>query len=174
MCGIAGFTRFNRPFGDEALLARMGDAIQHRGPDASAVYLDQTLGLVHQRLSIIDLSEAGTQPMHSHDERFVIVFNGEIYNFPELRDQLRREGYPFRTQTDTEVILALYAKYGSDCVGLLNGMFAFALWDKQAQTLFVARDRIGKKPFYYYEHGGDIIFASEIKAILQARDQDLT
>jgi asparagine synthase (glutamine-hydrolysing) len=130
MCGIAGFTRFTHPFGDEAALQKMGDAIRHRGPDAGDVYLDEQVGLCHRRLSIIDLSAAGNQPMTSHDGQYVIVFNGEIYNYLDLRQELSDEGYPFQSETDTEVLLALYAKHGPGLLEKINGMFAFALWDK--------------------------------------------
>ena len=150
------------------VLHRMGSVIRHRGPDAGGEYLDHQVGLAHRRLSIIDLSEQGNQPMHSADGRLVIVFNGEIYNFLELRAELARQGVSFRTGTDTEVILALYALEGPACLERLNGMFAFAVWDKTAQTLFLARDRVGKKPLYYYHGGGDrLAFASEIKALLE-------
>jgi asparagine synthase (glutamine-hydrolysing) len=146
----------------------MGSVIRHRGPDAGGEYLDDQVGLAHRRLSIIDLSEQGNQPMHSADGQLVIVFNGEIYNFLELRAELARQGVSFRTGTDTEVILALYALEGPACLERLNGMFAFAVWDKTAQTLFLARDRVGKKPLYYYHGGGDrLAFASEIKALLE-------
>jgi len=114
MCGIAGFTRFHTHRGDEDTLVSMGDAIRHRGPDASGSHLDSRVGLHHRRLSIIDLSEAGTQPMRSRDGRYVIVFNGEIYNFLELREELKHQGYVFRTETDTEVILACYERNGDD------------------------------------------------------------
>ena len=168
MCGIAGFLRSCSPQADRSTLQRMGEVILHRGPDAGGVYLDETVGLAHRRLSIIDLSVDGNQPMTSVDGRYVIVFNGEIYNFLELRAELAKTGYQFHTRSDTEVILALYAAEGKDCLQRLNGMFAFALWDKERQTLFCARDRIGKKPFYYY-HGGDdrLAFASEIKSLLE-------
>lgn len=166
MCGIAGFTQFHQAIGDEEMLVAMGEAIRHRGPDASASYIEGAVGLHHRRLSIIDLSEAGNQPMHSHCGRYVIVFNGEIYNFLELRRELEQQSYPFQTQSDTEVILALYSQQGRQCVDQLNGMFAFALWDLEAQTLFLARDRIGKKPLYYSFKDDDIVFASELKALL--------
>lgn len=169
MCGIAGFTRFHQPIGDEQMLVRMGEAIRHRGPDADGTHLEEHIGLHHRRLAIIDLSEAGNQPMQSHCGRYVIVFNGEIYNFPELREQQIASGYDFKTRTDTEVILALYATHGTDCLQYLNGMFAFALWDRQTQSLFLARDRVGKKPLYYTWLGDtaqDIAFASELKALL--------
>lgn len=168
MCGIAGFFRTAVPYADGALLQRMGEVIRHRGPDAGGEYLDDHVGLTHRRLSIIDLSPQGNQPMISGDGNLVIVFNGEIYNFSDLRDELEREGDVFRTRTDTEVILALYRKKGTACLRDLNGMFAFAIWDKAKRTLFLARDRIGKKPLYYYHGGGDrLVFASEIKSILQ-------
>ncbi len=174
MCGIAGFTRFHHPEGNESALHAMGQAIFHRGPDAGGVYLDDQVGLCHRRLSILDLSEAGNQPMFSDDERYVIVFNGEIYNFLELREALESAGHTFRSHTDTEVILKLYAEHGEECLSMLNGMFAFALWDKQAQSLFIARDRLGKKPLYYYQTENRFAFASEIKAILALEDIDKT
>lgn len=167
MCGIAGFTQFNQVEGDITTLQAMGNAIYHRGPDAGGEYLDDKVGLSHRRLAILDLSEAGNQPMYSSDEGLVIVFNGEIYNFLELRQELEQEGVTFKTQTDTEVILALYEKEGTACLHKLNGMFAFALWDKQKQELFIARDRMGKKPLYYLEHQGRFAFGSEIKSILE-------
>jgi asparagine synthase (glutamine-hydrolysing) len=170
MCGIAGFTRFNAPTGDSDTLRKMGDRIAHRGPDANGEYLDDEIGLCHRRLSIIDLSTAGNQPMISGDGNYVIVFNGEIYNFQELRKDLENNGYEFRTRTDTEVILALYRSEGKDCVHKLYGMFAIAIWDKKRKELFLARDRIGKKPLYYYHDQKRFVFASEIKAIFQVDD----
>ncbi len=168
MCGIAGFFRSGFSKTDEGLLNKMGETIQYRGPDASGVYLDADIGLVHRRLSIIDLSEAGIQPMASSCGRYVIVFNGEIYNFLELRAKLEKQGYQFRTHTDTEVILACYADKGIQCLQDFNGMFAFALWDKQTRRLFLARDRIGKKPLYYFSEGDKrFAFASEIKPLLE-------
>lgn len=157
----------------------MGASIIHRGPDAGGEYLDRWVGLGHRRLSIIDLSPLGNQPMQSLDGRYVIVFNGEIYNFRALRNELKAEGCQFRSRTDTEVILALYRREGAACLNRLNGMFAFAIWDRDDKTLFLARDRIGKKPLYYYHGGGDrLAFASEIKALLQLpgipRDPDPT
>lgn len=168
MCGIAGFLRTSSPSAGKDVLVQMGNVIRHRGPDAGGEYLDDYVSLAHRRLSIIDLSAQGNQPMFSSDGRKVIVFNGEIYNFQELKKDLQQEGIQFNTRTDTEVILALYEKYGADCLPHLNGMFAFALWDMDKKQLFLARDRIGKKPLYYY-HGGDdrLAFASELKALLQ-------
>lgn len=146
----------------------MGETIIHRGPDASGEYLDEWVALGHRRLSIIDLSPLGNQPMISVNGRYVIVFNGEIYNFQELRAELENRGCIFKSRTDTEVILALYQLEGAKCLARLNGMFAFAIWDRVDKVLFMARDRIGKKPLYYYHGGADrIAFASEIKAILK-------
>ena len=167
MCGIAGFTRYFDPTGDTSSLVRMGDKIAHRGPDAHGEYLDDGVGLCHRRLSIIDLSTAGNQPMFSEDGNLVIVFNGEIYNYLELRKDLEKKGYEFKTKTDTEVILALYKFEGTRCLDKLCGMFAIALWDKHKQELFLARDRLGKKPLYYYHNEKQFVFASEIKSILE-------
>ncbi|MBL4711511.1 MAG: asparagine synthase (glutamine-hydrolyzing) [Gammaproteobacteria bacterium] len=167
MCGIAGFTRFFDATGDISSLLKMGDKIAHRGPDAHGEYLDDGIGLCHRRLSIIDLSTAGNQPMFSQDGNLVIVFNGEIYNYLELRKDLEKKGYQFKTKTDTEVILALYQFEGPSCLDKLFGMFAIALWDKCKQELFLARDRLGKKPLYYYQDQKRFIFGSEIKAILE-------
>tara|TARA_Y100000780_G_scaffold231737_1_gene258647 strand:+ start:19828 stop:21726 length:1899 start_codon:yes stop_codon:yes gene_type:complete len=166
VCGIAGFSLLNHPEGNEASLVKMGNAIYHRGPDAGGTYIDDSVGLCHRRLSIIDLSEAGNQPMFSGCGNYVIVFNGEIYNFLELRETLEQEGVVFNSHSDTEVILALYKKEGVECIHRLNGMFAFALWDKQQGQLFIARDRLGKKPLYYFSKDGRFAFASEIKALL--------
>jgi len=167
MCGIAGFTCFSSAAGDNSLLERMGQVIIHRGPDAGGEYLDENVGLCHRRLSIIDLSAAGNQPMHSSDGKLVIVFNGEIYNFQELRDELILEGYHFTSRTDTEVLLALYQRDGEELVEKINGMFAFALWDREQRKLFMARDRLGKKPFYYYLCDDGVVFGSELKSVLQ-------
>ena len=170
MCGIAGFSLFNYNEGGEEALHAMHHAILHRGPDASGIYLDDHIGLCHRRLSILDLSEAGNQPMYSADNNLVIVFNGEIYNFLELRAELEQQGVAFKSHTDTEVILELYAREGVKCLQKLNGMFAFALWDKTKQELFIARDRLGKKPLYYFSDNGRFAFGSEIKAILALKD----
>ena len=168
MCGIAGFTRTdNSRYPAEEVLDNMGNAIVHRGPDSSGNYVDDGVALRHQRLSIIDLSETGHQPMFSNDERYVTVYNGEIYNFPELREELQKDGHQFRGQSDTEVMLALYERIGKAVLDRLNGFYALAIWDRKDKTLFLARDRLGKKPLYYSFINGQLIFASEIKAILQ-------
>tara|TARA_R110001583_G_scaffold1542_10_gene12006 strand:- start:21751 stop:23655 length:1905 start_codon:yes stop_codon:yes gene_type:complete len=166
MCGIAGFTQFHHQQGSLDTLKKMGEAIFHRGPDAGSEYLTEHVGLCHRRLAIIDLSDAGIQPMKSVDEQIVISFNGEIYNFVELREELKQQGVDFKTDTDTEVILALYQSMGIKLLDKINGMFAFAIWDNTKKELFVARDRIGKKPLYYSFFNNDIVFASELKAML--------
>ncbi len=166
MCGIAGFTQFHNMQGTAENLVSMGTAMFHRGPDAGGEYLTDKVGLCHRRLSIIDLSQAGNQPMHSADQRYTIVFNGEIYNFLSLKEELIQKGYHFRTHTDTEVLLILYKELGLDMLHKINGMFAFAIWDTHNDSLFIARDRIGKKPLYYFNHKGELIFGSELKSLL--------
>lgn len=167
MCGIAGIYNFNKDERvDQRVLKRMGDVMTHRGPDGEGIHIDDRLGIVHRRLSIIDV-EGGAQPIFNEDNTVAIVFNGEIYNYMELRTNLEKKGHRFRTNTDTESIIHLYEEIGVDCVNTLRGMFAFALWDKRKNTLFLARDRIGIKPLYYSIQKGSLIFASEIKAILQ-------
>jgi asparagine synthase (glutamine-hydrolysing) len=143
----------------------MGQAIVHRGPDAGGTYQDDGIGLAHRRLSILDLSEAGNQPMVSASGRYLIAFNGEIYNYRSIKAELEAEGYRFSTGTDTEVLLALFEHKHQRCLDDLNGMFAFAIWDTESKELFLARDRLGKKPLYYYEADGQFAFASEIKAL---------
>ncbi len=167
MCGIAGKISFSsNPVSTQSVKA-MCDALKHRGPDDSGIYIspDQKIGMGHRRLAIIDLSPLGHQPMRYLD-RYEIVFNGEIYNFQEKRAMLEQEGYTFSSHSDTEVILALYDKYREKCLDHLRGMFAFALYDEQEQTLFCARDRVGKKPFKYYSDKNVFLFGSELKAIL--------
>ncbi len=167
MCGIAGKISLGSKEVVSQEIEAMNNAIRHRGPDDGGTYIspDHRVGLGHRRLSIIDLSPLGHQPMRYLD-RYEIVFNGEIYNFQEKRDLLEKEGYTFASHSDTEVILALYDKYGEQCLDHLRGMFAFAIYDEQKQTLFCARDRVGKKPFKYYFDDNVFMFASELKAIL--------
>jgi asparagine synthase (glutamine-hydrolysing) len=162
MCGIAGFN-----WQDERLIRAVSDVLLHRGPNQSGSYTDDSVSLGHRRLSIIDLSEHGRQPMSNEDGSIWVTYNGEIYNFQELRAQLESRGHTFRSRTDTEIIVHAYEEYGRDCVHRFNGMFAFALWDKRRRELFVARDRLGVKPLYYYYKDDKLVFASEIKAILQ-------
>lgn len=172
MCGIAGIIGKERTDTvDAADIFRMCDAIVHRGPDDEGFYVQGHVGLGMRRLSIIDLS-SGRQPIQNEDGSVIVVFNGEIYNFPELRRNLEGRGHCFCSNTDTEVIVHLYEEYGADCVHQLRGMFAFALWDDRRQRLLLARDRFGKKPLHYAWKGGRLLFASEIKAILAA-DPDL-
>ena len=149
-----------------AMVARMCDLIAHRGPDAEGVWADGHVALGHRRLAIIDLSPAGRQPMTSMDGRLTITFNGEIYNFLELRRELEGRGHAFRSRSDTEVMLAAYREWGVDCLSRFRGMFAFAIWDARARTLFAARDRVGKKPLHYWIDRDGIAFASEPKAFL--------
>lgn len=167
MCGIVG--KFNFASDETVsseLIQAMCNEIAYRGPDDAGVYVDGPLGLGHRRLSIIDLSRLGHQPMSSKDGRIWITFNGEIYNFHELRTDLVTKGYTFASGSDTEVIMYLYQEYGEKCLEYLRGMFAFGIWDKDRARLFLARDRIGKKPLFYYHDGKRLIFASEIKSIL--------
>lgn len=170
MCGIVGKLSFDldKPI-DESLVRRMADKVRHRGPDGEGVYLspDRRSGLGFRRLSIIDLSDRGSQPMTNEDGSLWIVFNGEIYNFQELRKDLEKRGHPFRSNTDTECILHLYEEKGAECLHDLRGMFAFAIWDERKQELFLARDRLGKKPLKYYHDGAQFVFASELKALFE-------
>lgn len=168
MCGIAGKIALrNSGTVTQRAVTQMTDAIAHRGPDDAGAYVspDKRVGLGHRRLSIIDLSPLGHQPM-AYKDRYWIVFNGEVYNFQEKRDMLEEDGYTFKSKSDTEVILALYDKFGEQCVQHLRGMFAFAIYDEKEQILFCARDRVGKKPFKYYIDDSVFLFASELKAIL--------
>lgn len=165
MCGIAGQVNVDQRPVDRRMLEAMGRRLRHRGPDDSGIYAEGPVGLVHQRLSILDLSPAGHQPMTNEDQTIWIVFNGEIYNFEELRQELT-ERHVFRSRTDTEVILHLYEDYGLNCLSKLRGMFAFALWDARRRRLILARDRVGEKPLFYSVNEQGVSFASEIKALL--------
>ncbi len=178
MCGITGVfdTRDQRPI-DRAVLARMNDSLHHRGPDEGSVHVEPGLGFGHRRLSIIDVA-TGQQPLHSTDGSVCIVFNGEIYNYQELMPELQALGFAFRTRSDTEVIVNAWRAWGERCLQRLRGMFAFALWDRRQQTLFMARDRLGVKPlFYALLDDGRLLFGSELKALLVhgelRRDVDL-
>ena len=168
MCGIAGKFYFNKEKAVEPdLIKEMTKAIAHRGPDNEGYYINKNIGLGHRRLSIIDLSESGNQPMSDNEKRIWMVFNGEIYNFLELRKELEKDGVSFSSKSDTEVIIYLYKKYGASCLKYLRGMFAFAIWDENKQQLFLARDRIGKKPLKYFFDNNCFIFSSELKAIIK-------
>src|SRR5678815_4061550 len=172
MCGIAGIIG-PRP---ERYMRAMLDTLEHRGRDDEGIWLAPDVGdrrqicLGHRRLAIIDTSNAGHEPMFSANGRYAIVFNGEIYNYRELRQELRSKGVSFRTETDTEVLLAAFAEWGLESLSRLNGMFAFAVWDTHEQTLTLVRDHVGVKPLYYTkvgnEEGDFFLFASEIKALL--------
>jgi len=164
MCGICGIIQTrDHPVGEQLLL-RMRDRLTHRGPDAAGLFVHQNVGLGHRRLKIIDLSEAAAQPMANEDSSVIVVFNGEIYNFITLRDELAAKGHHFRSQSDTEVIVHGYEQWGAECVERFNGMFAFAVYDQRRQEVFLARDRLGIKPLYYCMLPGTFLFASEIKA----------
>lgn len=170
MCGICGIIDYNRSADiNEMMLRRMCEELKHRGPDDEGVFLNRdtpSIGLGHRRLSIIDLSEAGHQPMCNEDGTLWAVLNGEIYNFQELREVLEKKGHRFKSHTDTETLIHLYENYGEDCVKYLRGMFAFAIWDERKKILFLARDRVGKKPLLYYYKDNRFCFASEFTSIL--------
>ena len=172
MCGIAGvlYADPHRRVPDPVLRA-MGAAIAHRGPDADGFLNEPGVGLAHRRLSIIDL-EGGDQPLGNEDGSVQVVFNGEIYNYRQLRESLQQRGHALRTRSDTEVLVHLYEDHGDRLVEHLRGMFAFALWDKRTRRLLLARDRIGIKPLYIYRDAEKLIFGSEIKAILAHPDVD--
>lgn len=176
MCGISGIVSKDTAAETHQLaIQKMTDAIAHRGPDSQGIWHDDFCFLGHRRLSIIDLSEAGNQPFFSQDGRYVMVYNGELYNYKEIKLELQRVQhgssqlpYIFKTNTDTEVILAAYLRWGTECLNRFNGMFAFALWDKQEQKLLIARDRLGVKPLYYHCQNNCLLFASEIRALIQS------
>lgn len=173
MCGINGVFHFNNSRAvNEGEVIRMRETLKHRGPDSAGVFISQNkkVGFGHRRLAIIDLSPAGAQPMANEDGTVWIVFNGEIYNFHDLKPALLKKGHQFRSKSDTEVMIHAYEEYGFDCVKKFNGMFAFAIWDERKQLLFAARDHVGIKPFYYAIQNGTFYFGSEIKAILAHPD----
>jgi asparagine synthase (glutamine-hydrolysing) len=169
MCGIAGIISSNPSFINTAVLRQMADALSHRGPDGEGYWINEknNAGFGHRRLSIIDLSDAGAQPMH-YLGRYTIVYNGEIYNYLELKKELLKAGYAFHSGSDTEVILAAYDCYKEKCLHYFDGMFAFAIWDEKHQRLFAARDRFGEKPFYYHRNNERFAFASEMKGLWAA------
>lgn len=164
MCGISGLIGLKNEIERNTVIRKMNDSMAHRGPDADGFYIDDQVALGHRRLSIIDLSSAANQPFTDNTQRYYIVFNGEIYNFQEIKALL--PDYPFRTSGDTEVIVAAFAKWGPACLNYFKGMFAFGIWDTQEKELFIARDRFGVKPLYYYDQGDLFLFASEIRSIL--------
>jgi len=166
MCGIAGIYNFDKKEVRKADLKRMCDLIKHRGPDDKGTYLQNNVGLGNRRLSIIDLSAAGHQPMTDNKENLWIVYNGEVYNYIELMQELKKKGYQFKSKTDTEVILYAYQEWGESCLQKLNGMWAFAIYNSKSRELFCARDHFGIKPFYYYSDKKQFLFSSEIKPLL--------
>ncbi len=174
MCGINGIFGLEDGARAEEIVVRMNSALAHRGPDDEGTFRGSGVVLGHRRLSIIDLSKSGSQPMTTPDGRYTIVYNGELYNYKALKLELQRAEagadavpYPFRTQTDTEVILAAYLRWGTNCLTHFNGMFGFAIWDNREQTLFIARDRLGIKPLYYWAGGNVFAFSSELRALLE-------
>ncbi len=166
MCGISGVISGRDTASLPDIIHRINDAMSHRGPDADGFFFEDGIALGHRRLSILDLSSAANQPFTDASGRYVMVFNGEIYNFQEIKKKLPE--YPFHTTGDTEVLIAAFAKYGAECLQLLRGMFALAIWDKQERSLFLARDRFGVKPLYYHHSGGRLLFASELRALLNS------
>jgi asparagine synthase (glutamine-hydrolysing) len=170
MCGIAGFLHLDAAPADAKLLRPMTDVIAHRGPDGEGQWAEGPIGFGHRRLAILDLSKAGRQPMSTPDDRYTITYNGEVYNFREIRRELEQLGHEFRSQTDTEVILHAFAEWREKAIVRMNGMFALAIWDKKRRELFLARDRYGIKPLYWSRKGNLFAFGSEIKAILAHPD----
>jgi len=177
MCGISGILDWSQPIAEDTL-QNMIQRLVHRGPDAEGVFMESPIGLAHRRLSVIDLNETANQPLWDKSRNHCIVFNGEIYNFRSLRKDLKASGSQFHTESDTEVLLEAYKKWGTICLERLNGMFAFAIWDRPNRRLFLARDRLGKKPLFYFPLSeGGLVFASELKALLShpaaPRDMDM-
>jgi asparagine synthase (glutamine-hydrolysing) len=169
MCGICGIAFYDKSrHVNKSLIESMTNSLIHRGPDDYGIWVNDNIGLGHRRLSIIDLTFNGHQPMSNETDEIWITYNGEIYNFPEIKNELTANGHRFLSQTDTEVIIHLYEEEGDQCLDRLRGMFAFGLWDEKEQKLFIARDRMGQKPVYYYEDNEKLIFASEIKSIFSS------
>src|SRR3989338_5876122 len=162
MCGICGFN-----FEDKRLLKSMAGEIRHRGPNAAGYFTSKNISLGSRRLSIIDLSKAGNQPIYNEDKSIALFYNGEIFNFHEVREELLRKGHSFSSNTDSEVVVHAYEEYGTECLQHFNGFWGFALYDSRKKLLFIARDRLGIKPLYYFYDGKKLVFASEIKAILK-------
>ena len=170
MCGITGFYQFNDSTDNKInTLRSMLTRIKHRGPDESGIYLSDDIGMGSARLSIIDLS-TGTMPLSNEDESLWIVFNGEIFNYIELKEELLAKNHKFKTNSDTEVIVHLYEEYGPEFLNKLNGQFAIAIWDKNKQELFLARDRVGIRPLFYTTINNAFVFSSEIKSFLEFPD----
>ena len=166
MCGLSGILNLEQRQVDPSMIRRMSDCMAHRGPDADGFYVQDEIALGHRRLSIIDLSTLANQPLFDASGRYVLIFNGEMYNFLDVKKELA--GYPFKTNSDSEVILAAYSKWGEACLSKFAGMFVFVIWDTVKRELFIARDRMGVKPLYYYNDGKHFLFASEVRALLQS------
>ena len=166
MCGITGIVSHDVNNSNHlSAIKKMNDAIAHRGPNSEGIWNDEYCFLGHRRLSIIDLSETGHQPMCDNTGKIWITFNGEIYNYIELKDTLNKKGHTFKSESDTEVVIAAYKEWGTDCVNQFNGMWAFCIYDKEKQFCFASRDRFGVKPFYYFADSHQFTFASEIKTL---------
>ena len=174
MCGFVGFNSSKEFHSLRELLPKATSSLTHRGPDDSGLFFDERygIGLGHRRLSIIDLSEAGRQPMSSDDGTVHIVYNGEVYNFREIRETLEKKGHGFKSSTDTEVILKSYIQWGIECLQRFVGMFSLAIWDGGKQCLYLARDRLGIKPLFYYFREGTLLFASELKGLMAFKSFD--
>lgn len=172
MCAILTIMRFDGGRVEAESVLRMRDSMRHRGPDDAGIFLEHDVGLAHRRLSIIDLSEHGKQPLMNEDGTVVLVFNGEIYNYVELRRALKERGHRFASCSDSEVIVHQYEEDGPDCVRKFIGMFSFVLFDRKRRELIAVRDRLGIKPLYYYKDHKQVLFASEVKALLE--NDDLT
>ncbi|MCW8962886.1 MAG: N-acetylglutaminylglutamine amidotransferase, partial [Gammaproteobacteria bacterium] len=172
MCGICGDIRLDGQQASREAIEKMNNRLARRGPDDEGVYIDGAIGFGHRRLSIIDLSSNSHQPFHDHQHDLVLVFNGTIYNYRELRSQLRDKGHQFSSEGDSEVILKAWAEWGEQCVDHLIGMFAFVIYDRKQQMCFMARDRLGIKPVYYAPSSGRIRFASSLPALLASGDID--
>ena len=166
MCGLVGYLNASSEPASERLVQKMASAIVHRGPDAEGSFVSNNLALGHRRLSIIDLSEAGTQPMTTSDGSFTIAYNGEVYNFKNIKEELKHAGYKFRSNTDTEVVLNAFSHWGENCFAKFNGMFACAIYDENRRELILARDRYGIKPLYLGFSNKRFYFSSEIKGML--------
>ncbi|MBS1975364.1 MAG: asparagine synthetase B, partial [Bacteroidetes bacterium] len=164
MCGITGILNFKQQSVEQAVIKKMTDAVAHRGPDADGFFVENEMALGHRRLSIIDLSSAANQPFIDNSGRYAMVFNGEMYNYAEVKSTIKE--YAFKSNGDSEVLIAAYAKWGADCIQYFRGMFAFAIWDRQERELFLCRDRMGVKPLYYYIDEERLLFSSETRSIL--------
>ena len=173
MCGILGIYNLDGKAVDENVIVKMGNQISHRGPDGEGLFVQNNIGFIHKRLAILDPSDKGLQPMHSKDGKWIVIFNGCIYNFKELREELIEEGHTFQSETDTEVIVEGLSAYGSSYFERFNGMFAIGAWNREEEKLYISRDRYGIKPVYYWFSGKTIVFASEIKAIIKHPDYEM-